>query len=86
MIKRYIEWIYDYLLAQSAKVVEYTDLIFAEWEDLTNKYPIYDTKQFDGEVPIMLELWGMRSTHSLPSLPGPLWSGFVALDRFLSMD
>ena len=29
--------------------------------------------QSDGEVPVMLELWGMRSTPSLPSLPGPLW-------------
>ena len=25
------------------------------------------------EVPIMLELWGMRVTPLLPSLPGPLW-------------
>ena len=28
----------------------------------------------------MLELWGMRSTPSLPSLPGPLWPGVVAPD------
>ena len=33
----------------------------------------------------MLELWGMRSTPSLPSLPGPLWLGVVAPDRVLSM-
>ena len=33
----------------------------------------------------MLELWGMQSTLSLPSLPGPLWSGVVAPDRVLSM-
>ena len=46
---------------------------------------IYDTKQSDGEVPAMLELWGMRSTPSLPSLPGPLWPGVVAPDRALSM-
>ena len=26
----------------------------------------------------MQELWGMRSTPSLPSFPGPLWSGVVA--------
>ena len=45
----------------------------------------YDTKQSDGEVPAMLELWGMRSTPSLPSLPGPLWPGVVAPDRVLSM-
>ena len=47
--------------------------------------PGYDTKQSDGEVPAMLELWGMRSTPSLPSLPGPLWPGVVAPDRALSM-
>ena len=40
----------------------------------------YDTKQSDGESPVMLELWGMQSTPSLPSLPGPLWPG-----RILSM-
>ena len=34
----------------------------------------------------MLELWGMRSTSSLPLLPGPLWSRLVAPDRVLSMD
>ena len=28
----------------------------------------------------MLELWGMRGTPLLPSLPGPLWAGVVALD------
>ena len=50
-----------------------------------NECPRYDTKQSDGEVPAMLELWGMRSTPSLPSLPGPLWPGVVAPDRALSM-
>ena len=38
-----------------------------------NKRPGYDSKQHDGEVPLMLELWGKWSTPSLPSLPGPLW-------------
>ena len=33
----------------------------------------------------MLEFWGMRSTSSLPSLPGPLWPGVVAPDRVISM-
>ena len=40
----------------------------------------YDTKQFDGEAPIMLELWGMQSTFSLPFLPGPLGPGVVGPD------
>ena len=46
-----------------------------------NECPGYDTKQSDGEVPAMLELWGMRSTPSLPSLPGPLWPGVLAPDK-----
>ena len=29
----------------------------------------------------MQELWGMRSTSLLPSLPGPLWLGVKAPDR-----
>ena len=33
----------------------------------------------------MLELWRMQSTPSLPSLPGPLWSGMIAPDRVLFM-
>ena len=50
-----------------------------------NECPWYYTKQYDGEVPVMLEIWGMQSTHSLPSLPGPLWPRVVAPDRALSM-
>ena len=50
-----------------------------------NECPVYDPKQFDGEVPVMLKLWGMRSTPSLLSLPGPFWPEVVALDRSLSM-
>ncbi len=50
-----------------------------------NDCPGYDTKQSDSEVPIMLEPWGMRSTSSLTSLPGPLWPGVVAPDRALCM-
>ena len=45
----------------------------------------YDTKQSDGEVPVMLELWGMQSTSSLPMIQGPFWPGMVAPDRALSM-
>ena len=47
--------------------------------------PGYDTKQSDGEVPVMLELWGMQSTPLLPLLLSPLRSGVVAPDRVLSM-
>ena len=37
-----------------------------------NECPGYNTKQSDGKASVMLELWGMRSNFSLPSLPGPL--------------
>ena len=46
-----------------------------------NECPWYDTKQSDGEVSAMLELWRMRSTPSLPLLPSPLWPGVVAPDK-----
>ena len=46
-----------------------------------NECPRYDTKQSDGEVPVMMKLWGMQSTSSLPLLPRPLWPGVVAPDR-----
>ena len=43
----------------------------------------YDTKQSNGEAPVMLELWGMQST---PLPPGSLWPRVVAPDRVLSMN
>ena len=52
---------------------------------LPNEYPEYDTKQFESKVPVLLELYGMWSTHLLPLLPGPLWPGMVAHDWTLSM-
>ena len=45
----------------------------------------YDTKQSDGEVPVLLELWEMQSIPSLPSLPGPLLPIVVAPGRVISM-
>ena len=45
------------------------------------KSPGYDTKQSDGEVPVMLEPRRMRSTPLLPSLPGSLWPRVVAPDK-----
>ena len=57
----------------------------AEGYDSPNDCPGYNTKQSHCEAPVMLELWGMRSTSSLPSLSGPLWPRVVAPDRVLSM-
>ena len=53
--------------------------------DCPYKCPGYGTKQFYREAPVMLEVWGIQSTPSLPLLPGPLWPGVVALDRVLLM-
>ena len=39
----------------------------------------YNTKHSKVEIPVMLDLWRIRSTPWLPSLPGPLWLGVVAL-------
>ena len=61
--------------------IEYTDDIFAEGQDLLNECPGYETKQFDGEAPVMLELWEMWSNTSLPSLLGPLRPKVVAPDK-----
>ena len=59
------------VVAQSAEVVEYTNCTSADGLD-PNEYPGYDTKQSDGKVPVMLGPRGIRSTLSLPLLPGPL--------------
>ena len=72
-------------MAQSAGSVDYTDCISAVGKDSSNECPSYDTKQSDGEAPVILKLWEMRSTPSLPSLPGTFWRIVVAPDRFLSM-
>ena len=42
-----------------------------------NECIVYDTKESGDEAPVMLKLWGMRGT---PSLPGSLWLGLVVPD------
>ena len=73
------------LIAQSAAAVEYTECFSAEGLRPPNECPGYDTKQSDGEVPVMLGLWGMLNTPSLPLLPGPFCPRKVAPERALSM-
>ena len=65
-------------IAQSAGVVEYTYCT-------PNECPRYDTKQSAGKVPVLLEIWGMWITPSLPSLQGPSGPWVVAPDRDLSI-
>ena len=48
-------------------------------KDKTPATSVLDMTQSDGEAPVMLERWGMRSTPLLPSLPSLLWSWMVAL-------
>ena len=48
-------------------------------------FPGYGTKQSDGKAQVMLELWGMQSSLSLPSLSFPLRPGVLAPDKVLSM-
>ena len=45
----------------------------------------FDSKQFDSEVPLILELWRIRSTLVLLSLPCPLCTGVVTPEKVLSM-
>ena len=72
-------------IAQLVEAVKYTDCTSAEKYDSFNECSGYDTKRSDGEAPLMLEIWGIRNTSSLPLHPGPLWSRMVAPDRALSM-
>ena len=56
----------SHLLAHSAGAIEYTDCYPAEvWDPPTHMCPSYDTKQSDGEAPVMLEFWGMWRTSLL---------------------
>ena len=69
-------------MKEKASAAEYTDFISAEGQDPShNECQGYDIKQSDGEAPIMVELWGMRITPSLQSLPGSLGPGVVAPER-----
>ena len=72
-------------MAESAGAAEYTVCFSAKRYDSPNECPEYDTKQSDGEAPVILELWEMQSNPLLPSLPALLWPGVVAPNRVLSM-
>ena len=43
-------------MVQFIGAVEYNDCISAEGQNSLNECPVYDTKQFDGEASVMLEL------------------------------
>ena len=46
---------------------------------------IYDTKQSDGEAPVMMELCEVQSITLLSSFQGPLWPGVEAPNRVPSI-
>ena len=59
--------------AQSAGAVEYTNCISAEGVTPSlQRVSWNDIKKSDGEVLVLMELWEMWSTASLPSLLGSL--------------
>ena len=58
--------------------------MFKERSNQINECPGYDTKQFDSEIPVMLELLGMQSTPSLLLLQGSLWPG-IELNAYLCL-
>ena len=74
-------------LAHSVRAEEYPEYISAEGQVSIplNECPRYDTKQSDGVAPVMLVLWGIRSTPLLPSHPGPILPGVLASDSVLSV-
>ena len=61
---------YDFLVQQTqlAGAVECTNYISADEKDT----PLNEYLGYDGEAPVILELWGMQSTRSVVSLPGQL--------------
>ena len=72
-------------LAQAARAAEYTESISAERQDSANKDPVSDAKQSDGEASVILELWGMQSTPSLPWFPGSFSLGVIISEKVLSI-
>ena len=72
------EYFYNLITSQLAWAVEHNNCISAA-ECLG-----YEIKQSDDEASA-LEIWGSWSIPSLPLLPGPLWPGGEAPNRFLSM-
>ena len=67
------DW-YDIMICKVLEVIKWSQAL--SW---------YDTKQSDGDIPVMLENWGVQATPSLPLFPGQIWPGMVAPDKALSM-
>ena len=63
---------------QLAGAVEYTASL-QRGKTPPHECPGYGTKQSDGKASVMLELWGMQSTHLLPVTPRSAlsWNGSI---------
>ena len=59
--------------------------LFCGIRPTTKECPVYDKKQSDSEASVDVEIWGMQSSPSFPSLLDPLWPRVMAPDRVLSM-
>ena len=44
-------------MANSTITAEYTDWIYVKRKDFPIECPRYDSKQSDGETPVIMELW-----------------------------
>ena len=73
------------LKEHSSSLIDMFGLLWFSFMACPTRVLDMNTKQSDGEAPVILNLWGMQSTPSLPLLPGPLWPGVVAPNRVLSM-
>ena len=67
-----------------AGAVEYTNCIFTEGKDTPLPTSVLDMTLNIGEA-LILKLWGMWNTPSLPLLPGPPSPGVVAHHKVQSM-
>ena len=68
ILKQRTSFTYNEVPKRSSPVgwdLEYTDYISAEGYDFPQRVSWYDTKQSDGTVSVMLELWWMWSSSSL---------------------
>ena len=57
-------------LVQSAGDVEYTKCVTAEEQYHPNECPRYDSKKSDGEILVMLEVWGNVEYPFIAIIPG----------------
>ena len=74
----------SYIIFRFGWVCRIQRLILCRGVRTPNKCPGYDTKQYDSEVPVMLELYGMLGAPPV-HLPDPCWSSVVLPDRVQCM-